>query len=84
MNRSEIRDIAKEMIAEYVTLTDKAYLVSLTQKHIKITQDRKTPGAVELQKAWIARFIDDGLYKDAWIELALDEQGKFLRITRSR
>lgn len=84
MDKEEIRKIAEEKINEYVKLTDKAYLDSTNLKYVKLIDNREKPGDVELKKAWVARFIDDGRYKDAWAELVLDENGEFLKFDQSR
>ena len=84
MNVEAIRKIAEKKIREKVKLTDKSYLESLNQRYVKVIEDRGKPGKVELKKAWVARFIDNGRYEGAWVELVLDEQGKVIRIDQSR
>ena len=84
MDKEEIRKIAEEKIKEYVRLTDKAYLHSTDLKYVKLIENREKPGDVKLKKAWVARFIDDGKYKNAWVELVLDENGEILKFDQSR
>ena len=60
MNVEAIRKIAEKKIREKVKLTDKSYLESLNQRYVKVIEDRGKPGKVELKKAWVARFIDNG------------------------
>ena len=84
MEKEEIRKIAEERISEYAKLTDKAYLRSIDLKYIKSIENREKPGEVKINKAWVVRFIDDGKYKDAWIELMLDENGEILKVDQSR
>lgn len=84
MDKEEIRKIAEEKINEYVRLTDKAYLRSTDLKYVKLIDNRGKPGDVKLKKAWVVRFIDDGKYKDAWVELVLDENGEILKFDQSR
>ena len=84
MDKKEIKKLAKEKIKKYVKLTDKAYLRSTDLKYVKIIENREKPGEVKLKKAWVVRFIDDGKYKDAWVELVLDENGEILKFDQSR
>jgi len=84
MNEEEIKRIAETRAKELAKISDKAYLRSLGQRYVKVTEDRAKPGKVELKKAWVARFTDDTRYEGAWVELVLDEQGNVLRIEQSR
>jgi hydroxypyruvate isomerase len=83
VNENEIRGHAEKAMSEY-GLSDKAYLESIGQRYVKLVGDRHEPGKVETKKAWVARFIDDALYKGAWVELVLDDEGTVLRVDRSR
>lgn len=84
MKKEGIKKIAEEKIKERVKLTEQGYLESLDQRYVKIIKDRGKPGKVELKKAWVARFIDNGRYKGAWVELTIDEKGNIIRIDQSR
>lgn len=84
MENEEIRKIAREKVNEYTTLTDKAQVSSIDLKYVKLIDNREKPDDVTIKKAWVVRFVDDGKYKDFWIELALDDNGEILKVEQSR
>ena len=84
MEEETIKKIAEEKAKEYVRLSDKAYLQSFGQKFVKLIEDRRREGKVEMKKAWVARFVDNERYEEAWVEIVLDDNGKVLRVNQSR
>ena len=84
MEEETIKKIAEEKAKEYVRLSDKAYLQSFGQKFVKLIEDRRREGKVEMKKAWVARFVDNERYEGAWVEIVLDDNGKVLRVNQSR
>jgi hypothetical protein len=83
VDEKEIRKHAIEAMREH-GLSDGAYLSSFREKFVKLVEDRRKPGKVEVRKAWVARFNDDAYYKGAWLEIVLDEDGTVLRVDQSR
>ena len=84
MSEEKIQEIAKSKIREYEKISDEAYIESMKQKYVKITEDRARPGEVKTKKAWVVRFIDNKRYNGAWLEIVLDDDGKVLRVDKSR
>lgn len=84
MSEQKILEIAKSKIRDYETVSNEAYIESARQKYVKITEDRAKPGEVKTKKAWVVRFIDNKRYDGAWLEIVLDDDGKVLRVDKSR
>ncbi len=84
MNEREIRAAAETKARELTGLSDRAFLRSLRQKYVKLTEDRESPGGVETKKAWVATFEDSTHHEGGWIELVLDDDGTVLRVDQSR
>ena len=84
MSEEKIREIAKSKVLEYERLSDEAYIESAKQKYVRTIADRSRPGEVKTKKAWVVRFVDDKRYEGAWIEIVLDDEGRVLRVDKSR
>ena len=84
MKKEKIKKIAERTAREHVKLTDQAYIHSLNIKYVKIVKKLEKPSKIEIKKAWVAKLVDNGLYKDAWVEITLDEEGNLLKIDQSR
>lgn len=84
MSEAKIREIAKTKIREFHKLSDAAYMESMKQKYVKVTEDRARPGAVRIKKAWVIRFIDNQPHDGAWIEIVIDDDGNVLRVDKCR